>query len=110
MASTIVVYLGIVLVMSGVCFAVYGWDKRRAATGGRRVPERTLHILAFLGGWPGAWMGQRHFRHKTKKLSFLIVFWCVALLHVAIVGWAAYAVYGSPFAEAESRAQPIGGG
>jgi len=55
-------------------------------------------------------MGQRRFRHKTKKLSFLIVFWCVAVLHVVIVGSVAYAVYGSPFAEAESRARPIGAG
>lgn len=75
MDSAIMVYLGIVLVMSAACLAAYGWDKRQAVINGRRVPERTLHILAFLGGWPGAWMGQRHFRHKTKKLSFLIVFW-----------------------------------
>ena len=110
MESTIVAYLGIVLVMSVVCFAAYGWDKRQAMTNGRRVPERTLHTLAFLDGWPGAWMGQQRFRHKTKKLSFLIVFWCVAVLHVAIVGSVAYAVYGSPFAEAGSRARPIGSG
>ena len=109
MVSTMVVYLVCVLVMSGICFAAYGWDKRQAVVGGRRVPERTLHILAFLGGWPGAWMGQQRFRHKTKKLSFLIVFWCVAGLHVAIVGSVAYTVYGSPFADAESRGRSIGG-
>jgi uncharacterized membrane protein YsdA (DUF1294 family) len=102
MPSTIVIYLVGVLVMSGVTFAAYGWDKRQAVAGGRRLPERTLHLLAFLGGWPGAWMGQRRFRHKTKKLSFLIVFWCVAVLHVAIVGSVAYVVYGSPFAEARA--------
>jgi uncharacterized membrane protein YsdA (DUF1294 family) len=82
----LVVYLVGVLVISGVTFAAYGWDKRQAVVGGWRVPERALHILAFLGGWPGAWIGQRRFRHKTKKLSFLIVFWCVAVLHVVIVG------------------------
>lgn len=93
------IYLGIVCVMSLVCFMAYGWDKRRAANGGRRVPEKTLHILSLLGGWPGAFLGQRHFRHKTRKLSFLIVFWCVVLLHVAVVGTAAYMFFRSPFEE-----------
>lgn len=65
------IYLSIVLVMSLACFVVYGWDKGLAANGSRRVPEQTLHTLALLGGWPGALVGQRYFRHKTKKLSFL---------------------------------------
>jgi len=88
--------LSLVFVMSLVCFTAYGLDKRRAANGNRRIPEQTLHILALLGGWPGAWLGQRQFRHKTKKVSFLIVFWCVVVLHVAIVGSAAYAFFGNP--------------
>ena len=89
------IYLGIVLVMSLACFVAYGWDKRSAANGSRRVPEQTLHILALLGGWPGALMGQRHFRHKTKKMSFLIVFWFFVVLHVAIVGTVAYVFFGT---------------
>ena len=96
MMNVIAIYLGIVLVMSLACFVAYGWDKGRAANGGRRVPEQTLHTLALLGGWPGALVGQRYFRHKTKKLSFLIVFWCVVVLHVAIVGTAAYVFFGNP--------------
>lgn len=51
--------------------------------------------MALLGGWPGALLGQRQFRHKTKKLSFLIVFWLVVVLHVAIVASAAYAYFGA---------------
>lgn len=84
-------YLSLVAVTSLVSFAAYGWDKRRAAIAGRRVPERTLHLLAFLGGWPGALLGQRHFRHKTKKVPFLIVFWITVVLHIAIAGTLAYA-------------------
>jgi uncharacterized membrane protein YsdA (DUF1294 family) len=95
MSYAIFIYLSIVVVMSVVCFAAYGLDKRRAGNGGRRVPERTLHILALMGGWPGAMLAQRHFRHKTMKLSFLIVFWLVIVLHVVIVGTAAYMFVGS---------------
>ena len=101
------VYLGLVTVISLVTFVVYGFDKKRAINGSRRVPESTLQILAFLGGWPGALIAQRQFRHKTKKLSFLIVFWCLVVLHVAIVGAVVYASYGSPFAEAGSSFRPI---
>jgi uncharacterized membrane protein YsdA (DUF1294 family) len=95
MMIAIVVYLGILLVMSLACYVAYGWDKRSAAEGGRRVPEETLHMLTLLGGWPGALLGQRYFRHKTKKLSFLFVFWCIVVLHVAIVGTAAYGFFGN---------------
>jgi uncharacterized membrane protein YsdA (DUF1294 family) len=95
MSYAIVIYSSIVVVMSVVCFAAYGLDKRRAGNGGRRVPEHALHILALMGGWPGAMLAQRHFRHKTKKLSFLIVFWLVIVLHVVIVGTAAYMFVGS---------------
>ena len=107
MTNAIVIYLGIVLVMSLVCYAVYGFDKQRAVNGGRRIPERTLQILSFLCGWPGALLAQRQLRHKTKKVSFLIVFWGLVVLHIAIVGAVAYAIYGSPFAEAGSSFRPI---
>jgi uncharacterized membrane protein YsdA (DUF1294 family) len=86
-------YLSVVAVMSLVCFTAYGLDKQRAVNGSRRVSERTLHLLAFLGGWPGALLGQRHFRHKTQKVTFRIVFWMVVVLHVGIVGTVAYALF-----------------
>lgn len=95
MISAIIIYVSVVLVMSIICFAAYGLDKQLAVNGSRRVPEGTLHLLALLGGWPGAMLGQRHFRHKTKKLSFLIEFWLVVVLHVAFVSAAAYAFFGS---------------
>ena len=95
MMNAFVIYLSLVFVMSVVCFTAYGLDKRRAANGSRRVPENTLHMLALLGGWPGALLGQRQFRHKTQKMSFLIVFWLVVVLHVAIIGTAMYVFFGS---------------
>ena len=85
-------YLIVVAVMSLVCFIAYGLDKRQAANGGRRVSERTLHLMAFLGGWPGALIGQRQFRHKTQKVPFRIVFWIVVVLHVGIVCAVVYAL------------------
>ena len=80
-------YFAVVALMSLVSFVVYGFDKRRAQKDGRRVPEKTLHLMALLGGWPGALIGQRVFRHKTQKISFRIVFWlCVSRQHVLRAG------------------------
>ena len=90
MNIAIAAYLSLVLVMSFATFFAYGHDKGRAATGGRRISERTLHVMALLGGWPGAIFGQRQFRHKTQKMSFRIVYWIVVVFHVGIVGAVAY--------------------
>jgi uncharacterized membrane protein YsdA (DUF1294 family) len=83
-------YVAVVAIMSFVTFIAYGFDKRRARTDGRRVPEKTLHLMALFGGWPGALMGQRIFRHKTQKLSFRIVFWLCVAIHVIVVSGVVY--------------------
>lgn len=85
--SAVVIYSVVVLVMSIATFLMYGFDKRRAQAGGRRVPENTLHAMELLGGWPGALLGQKVFRHKTQKLSFKVVLWlCIALHNAAVFG------------------------
>ena len=89
------VYLGVVLFLSAAAIAVYGFDKRRAGNGGRRVPERSLHLIALAGGWPGALIGQRMFRHKTRKTAFLIVLWLTIIAHLALVGCAVYLLSGT---------------
>ena len=68
-------------------FVVYGFDKRRARAGGRRIPERTLQGLAMLGGWPGALLGRRTFHHKTRKRAFTATLYAIVLLHVAFWAW-----------------------
>ena len=69
-------------VMSIGTLVAYGVDKRRAILEGQRIPERTLHILSLLGGWPGAILGQKMFRHKTVKKSFRLVFWLTVIGNV----------------------------
>lgn len=62
-------------------FFAYCYDKRQAEAGEWRVPEATLQGLALIGGWPGAFLAQRVFRHKTAKLSFQFTFWVIVLLY-----------------------------
>ena len=81
-------YVTVVFVASLVSFVMYGWDKMQAGRDGRRIPERTLQLTALLGGWPGAWIGQQVFRHKTRKRSFQIRYWAIVLLHLGlIIAW-----------------------
>jgi uncharacterized membrane protein YsdA (DUF1294 family) len=75
-------------VASAVTFVAYGLDKRRAARGAWRIPERTLHWMEFAGGWPGALAGQTVFKHKRRKGAFMAVFAAIAVAHLA--GWAVY--------------------
>ena len=81
----VIAYVAFVILTSVVAFLLYGFDKRRARNDGRRIPEKTLQLLALLGGWPGALMGQQYFRHKTRKLSFQLIYWLCVLTHVGIV-------------------------
>jgi uncharacterized membrane protein YsdA (DUF1294 family)/cold shock CspA family protein len=60
----------IYIVISLFTFYIYGVDKASAQQGTRRVSEATLHLLEFLGGWPGALVAQVYYRHKTIKTSF----------------------------------------
>lgn len=66
-------------------FIAYGSDKRAAQNGAWRVPEAQLHTLEFLGGWIGAYIAQKFFRHKTKKRSFQIMFWLMLFLEGAAI-------------------------
>jgi uncharacterized membrane protein YsdA (DUF1294 family) len=75
------------LAMSAVAFAAYRIDKSRAVRGDRRIPEATLHVIELLGGWPGAWIAQRVFRHKWRKTRYLLVFWGIAAIHVVAWAW-----------------------
>ena len=68
-------------VVSVVAFFLYWSDKRRACTGGWRIPENILHGVELAGGWPGALIAQQVFRHKTRKVSYQVLFWVIVLLH-----------------------------
>ena len=48
-------------------------DKRRAKRKSWRIPERTLLLVAALGGGLGSLMGMYLFRHKTRHRKFTIL-------------------------------------
>lgn len=84
----IVIYM---VIMSIIGFASMGIDKKRAINKKWRTPEKTLFIIAFLGGAAGSVLSMRIFRHKTKHMKFVIlmplflVLQIAALLYICIV-------------------------
>ncbi|WP_446731087.1 DUF1294 domain-containing protein [Pseudomonas sp. CFBP 13727] len=77
------VLLAVYALMSLLAVGLYWHDKRRATVQGQRIPERLLHGVELLGGWPGALLAQQLFRHKTRKVSYQLVFWLIVALHQA---------------------------
>lgn len=65
------------VIINLVTFFVFGFDKLKAKykekhENARRVPEKTLFLLAILGGSVGALLGMRVWYHKTLHRSFRI--------------------------------------
>lgn len=78
------------LVLNLVTFFVYWQDKFAATQGAWRTAEKTLHLFALIGGWPGAWFAHQILRHKSTKLAFRNVYWMTAILNLVALGaWVA---------------------
>jgi uncharacterized membrane protein YsdA (DUF1294 family) len=68
-----------------ITFFWYGLDKLKAQWGSRRVSEKTLWILAFIGGSLGAIGAMEYFRHKTQKSSFQAVLFIIFFIQLGII-------------------------
>ena len=66
--------------MSLIGFSMMGIDKQKAKRKAWRIPERTLILIAFLGGGPGSLLGMYTFHHKTKHNKFRILIPIAAML------------------------------
>jgi uncharacterized membrane protein YsdA (DUF1294 family) len=77
--------LALLFVVNLVAFAAQGIDKVLAERGLRRISEGTLVMLALPLATPGMWLGMRVFRHKTRKLGFLVLAVGVSVINASMV-------------------------
>lgn len=68
-----------------ITFLAFGWDKRLAKNGKRRLAESVLLILTFVGGTFGALFGITFFRHKSAKKAFIIKLIVVVAVQLTII-------------------------
>jgi uncharacterized membrane protein YsdA (DUF1294 family) len=74
-------------VLSGFAALLYRIDKSAAIHNRWRIREGSLHLVALLGGWPGALLAQALFRHKSSKVAFQKVFWATVVCNCAVLAW-----------------------
>ena len=72
---------GFMVAASLTSYFLYWQDKRQAQSGKWRISELRLHVLEFFGGWPGAFIAQRRFRHKCTKGRYQFLFWVIVVGH-----------------------------
>lgn len=60
-------------------------DKRRAIKNKWRIPEKTLFLIAVIGGSVGSIAGMRLFRHKTKHWYFAYGMPAILIVQIVII-------------------------
>lgn len=66
-----IIYIYIVLI-NLLSFLLFGIDKYLAIKKKRRISEKTLILMMYIGGIIGSLLGMLFFHHKTKKIKFYI--------------------------------------
>ena len=82
MKTVFIAYLAVVNI---VALFLYAIDKSKAKSRSRGIPERVLLGVAFFGGALGAMLGMQVFRHKTKKMKFILGVPFCLLVNAAVV-------------------------
>jgi uncharacterized membrane protein YsdA (DUF1294 family) len=85
--SVIAIVAGVIAALNLITWATYRVDKARAGRGDRRIRERTLLVLAAIGGSLGALLAvyaHRH-RHKARKAGFMVPLWLIVVAQIAVI-------------------------
>jgi len=84
MWKAVLIYLCIV---NFVAFLLYGVDKKKAEHHQWRIPERTLLLVAALGGGIGSYSAMHVFHHKTQHPRFTILVPLFLAIWMAGIGY-----------------------
>ena len=74
-----------VIAINLIAFLAMYIDKRRARNASWRIKESTLFTLVLLGGGIGGIAGMYTFRHKTKKMQFVIGFPAILIVEIVCI-------------------------
>lgn len=74
-----------IITINIITFLAMWIDKRKAQKGKWRISEKALFTLVLLGGGLGGIVGMYTFRHKTKKMSFVVGFPLIFILEIILI-------------------------
>ena len=80
--KNIIIYL---IVINLIGILIMFLDKQKAKKDEWRISEKTLLIVALLGGSIGTITGMYWFRHKTQKLKFTLGFPTILISEIIII-------------------------
>ncbi len=60
-------------------------DKQKAKKGQWRTPEKTLLLIAVMGGSIGSLIGMYTFRHKTQKARFSVGIPMILIIQITLI-------------------------
>ena len=78
----IIIYI---IIINLIGFLAMWIDKKKAQKGAWRISEHTLFVITLLGGGIGTIAGMYTFRHKTKKMRFVIGFPTILMTEIILV-------------------------
>ena len=70
------------LAVNLIAFILIGYDKNQAQNKSKRISEKTLLTIVFIGGIIGSSLGMLFFKHKTAKKSYLVKFWLIVVVQI----------------------------
>lgn len=80
--NKIIVYI---IILNILGYLIMYIDKRRAKKQQWRISEQTIFLITFLGGGIGTTLGMYTFRHKTKKLKFIIGLPLITIIEIVVI-------------------------
>ena len=73
--------------------SLFGIDKWKAKHTKWRISEKTLLLVAAIGGSIGAWVGMRLWHHKTQHKKFKYGVPLIFIIQLAALLFASYKIY-----------------
>jgi uncharacterized membrane protein YsdA (DUF1294 family) len=76
---------GYLLIINVITFLSFGIDKFAAIQEAPRISEKSLWIMAAIGGSIGAMIAMKFFRHKRRKVSFYSIVVLLFIIQALLV-------------------------
>jgi len=86
----LLVYLALSNLLS---LSLFGIDKWKAKHTKWRISEKTLLLVAAIGGRIGAWVGMKLWHHKTQHKKFKYGVPLIFIIQLAALLFASYKIY-----------------